>query len=444
MQKNSSSITQNKSISPKAKALKLNMMKKYKEAEVQWINALQEYADGDIYFNFGNTLFNLSKFESAGKAYILAIKLGYAQNYLAYYNAACAYSRLREKELGLEYLSQAIKNGYNAISHIKSDPDLKYLRKSIDIDEFISKHLPERHNSSLDIEFIDAVKNEDINKVIELLQKGANIDTFFTPSQVFAPVFVTEPVKSKQDIYGGTALHFSLRKGNFDIFTLLINKNANVNIQDGIGWTPLMLSIYMQNIPAIKALLSKGAKVQFQGNLGERPVSALSLLYLKKYHDEEIIKQVKKLSGNTDDPAAKRQMYINLNEEFIIAINNQNIPEIKKFLKQGADPNFILQECPCAPKYPPILLIACRANNFEIVKLLVESGSSVNPEYAYVGDTPLCEAIRNERIEIIKYLISKGARVNPNNESEQSPVEIAKKKNNAEIIKILKKAGGKF
>lgn len=123
-----------------SKALILYKQKKFLEAAKEYLEALKLYTNAEIYFNFGDTLFNLSRFEEAGKAYVISAELGHKKRHLSYYNAACSYSRLKNKELGLKYLSLAIQHGYNALEYIKKDNDLAFLRSQVNIDEFIGRN----------------------------------------------------------------------------------------------------------------------------------------------------------------------------------------------------------------------------------------------------------------------------------------------------------------
>ena len=63
-------------------------------------------------------------------------------SYGNYYDAACLYSRMKDKENALKYLEKALKMGYNRFAHIERDYDLDFLRDS---DEF--KALIEKYNS---------------------------------------------------------------------------------------------------------------------------------------------------------------------------------------------------------------------------------------------------------------------------------------------------------
>ena len=81
-----------------------------------------------------------------------------------------------------------------------------------------------------------------------LLDKGANLDL--------------------QDNDGWTALHYSIYKdpnpkvdttGQFKVFVNLILKGANVNIQNKDGYTPLMFASMKKNLKVVKSLLKAGA-----------------------------------------------------------------------------------------------------------------------------------------------------------------------------------------
>lgn len=52
-----------------------------------------------------------------------------------YYDAACLYSRMKNKEKALEYLEKCLEMGYNRFAHIRIDHDMDFLR---DIPEFKS------------------------------------------------------------------------------------------------------------------------------------------------------------------------------------------------------------------------------------------------------------------------------------------------------------------
>lgn len=127
-----------------AYALYLN--KKDKEAIQLYEDALSNFATGEIYYNYANSLSNV-ELEKAVKAYQIALDLHYAHPELAFYNIACAYARLGELEKAFGYMALAINRGYNAFEHIKKDPDLAALRQVEDWENKIKGLVP------ADIEF---------------------------------------------------------------------------------------------------------------------------------------------------------------------------------------------------------------------------------------------------------------------------------------------------
>lgn len=118
---------------------------KYREkndvsAVVLYEKALKYNASGKIYYNYGNSLSNLKgRLEDSIKAYTMALKSDYHKPYLAYYNIACVYSRMENKEKAYEYLETAVQHGYRSFERLTKDPDLAYLRSRPDWEAFYKK-----------------------------------------------------------------------------------------------------------------------------------------------------------------------------------------------------------------------------------------------------------------------------------------------------------------
>lgn len=111
--------------------------------------ALNHYKTAEIYYHYGNSLSNtFSSLYDAINAYQLAIDLNYDKPYLAYYNIACAYSKVAENKgkinisykEALSYLELAINNGYTNFDHIQRDDDLAFLRSQPEWKDWWVKH----------------------------------------------------------------------------------------------------------------------------------------------------------------------------------------------------------------------------------------------------------------------------------------------------------------
>ncbi|MDI7219135.1 tetratricopeptide repeat protein [Leptospira santarosai] len=99
--------------------------KKYTDAISAYEQALDVYATGSIYYNYGNSLWNIGNLDLAIRSYEIAELLNYERKDLLYYNLACAYSLKNQKETALTYLDKAVKNGYKNLNYFFEDADLK-------------------------------------------------------------------------------------------------------------------------------------------------------------------------------------------------------------------------------------------------------------------------------------------------------------------------------
>lgn len=98
------------------------------EAVVKYEEALTHYANGAIYYQYANSLFEITHMNSSLLAYKIAGALGYKLDGNTYYRMACIYSRLENKQLGFEYLDLAIMNGFSNKNHLEQDRNLDFLR----------------------------------------------------------------------------------------------------------------------------------------------------------------------------------------------------------------------------------------------------------------------------------------------------------------------------
>lgn len=175
----------------------------------------------------------------------------------------------------------------------------------------------------------EAVKNNDITKVKQLLQAGTNVDA--------------------RDKLGATALMYAAhKKGNLDMIKLLLEAGADVNAastyyDEYFDLTPLESAILGQNIPAMQLLLDSGA-----------------------------------------DP---NRLDSKMNETVLMAAlrNEAPLDIIKLLIDKGA----LVQAQ--APDGRTPLMVAVQSGSLEAVKLLIEKGAPVNAKDAN-GATALSRA----------------------------------------------------
>jgi len=89
----------------------------------------------------------LGQFEMAKKAMDVIIARDTTDNG-TYYDAACLYSRMRDKDNALKYLEKALALGYSRFAHMERDFDLDFLRGFDEYDALIAKYRRLKQQSS--------------------------------------------------------------------------------------------------------------------------------------------------------------------------------------------------------------------------------------------------------------------------------------------------------
>lgn len=99
----------------------------------------------------------------------------------------------------------------------------------------------------------DAVMNEDLDQVSELVSGGADVN--------------------EKDQMGSTALHWTAYAGLTDISRLLLDKGAEVNVKDKLGGlTPLHWAVLKARTDMVDLLIARGADVNALDNDGDTPL----------------------------------------------------------------------------------------------------------------------------------------------------------------------------
>ncbi len=89
-------------------------------------------------FKEGNNLINEKKFKEAIKNYEFCIKVKFSTKE-SFYNIACCYSMMQDKQNSIKYLKLALDSGYTNWFHIVSDTDLKYIVDDQEIVELVKQ-----------------------------------------------------------------------------------------------------------------------------------------------------------------------------------------------------------------------------------------------------------------------------------------------------------------
>ncbi|XP_065565796.1 putative ankyrin repeat protein RF_0381 [Artemia franciscana] len=209
----------------------------------------------------------------------------------------------------------------------------------------------------------------------------------------------------------GECLHLAVKKGGADLCNLLIKSGAELDATNVYGETPLGTAIKTSNLDLVKLLLKLGANP----NCGE------CLHLAVKKGSADVCNLLIKSGAEIDATNVHGETPLGT------ATKTSNLDLVKLLLKRGANPN--CEEC---------LHLAVEKGRADMCELLIDSGAKLDAMNAN-KDTPLLIAIRNNNLELVKLLLKRGA--NPNC-GEYLHLNV--KKGSADVCNLLIKSGAEI
>ena len=244
-----------------------------------------------------------------------------------------------------------------------------------------------------------------------------------------------------QDNRGYTPLHWCTIKGNENLCRLLLEHNADVNIQDNDGYTPLNWCAREGKGYLCRLLLEHNADVNIQDNRGYTPLhwctmkgnENLCRLLLEHNADVNIrcSRGYAPLYENLCKLLLEHNADVNIQDAYgstplhlCAGVGNENLCRL--LLEHKADLN-IQDNGGCTPLHRSAL----NSNDSEIIDLLVKFGEQNIKIRNAKGLTPLQMAVEHRNAQAVKMLVDLGA----DDSVVEDAFELKRLKNEAESVK---------
>ncbi|GMR17920.1 MAG: hypothetical protein BMS9Abin33_0315 [Gammaproteobacteria bacterium] len=257
---------------------------------------------------------------------------------------------------------------------------------------------------------MEAVNKGDLAETQKLLDQGVNINAV-----------------SKSN---STALTLAVNKGHLAIAHLLLERGANPDHAGYLDQTALIMAVRKGYRKTVKLLLEKGANARHRPSIWN---DNTALEYATMQGNIELVKLIiPHIDAKTD-----------LTIALLNAVSKGHEAITHILLESGADPNK-----PSRSKkrryrdywdnmYP--LHYAISNNNIGVVKQLLKYGADINQKGGWHNSSPLSLAVSAGRAELAELLLKNGASVAVMDNYDNTVMDIAKAKNNMDMIALLKK-----
>ncbi|KAK3095975.1 hypothetical protein FSP39_021528 [Pinctada imbricata] len=190
------------------------------------------------------------------------------------------------------------------------------------------------------------------------------------------------------DKYGFSALMQASQKGYLEIMEVLLEKGADVHLQNDAGKTALMLACFAGQFEAVKLLRQHGAK----------------------YDDY--------------DRGGSTAMHW--------AVDGGNVRLLDWMIKDGADVNIRDR----GSGWTPLIRCASLSGNRSVALTLVQAGAKINTQDKD-GKTALMVAIINGHQDLVELLLKKNADLSVTNEYGKTAYEMAHSMERRRIVRVL-------
>ena len=224
-----------------------------------------------------------------------------------------------------------------------------------------------------------------------------------------------------QDNKGFTALMVSKTK---EIFSLLLQSNADITILTHRGSTPLIIASQLGHLSVVETLL-----VEYNNDPNFRTEIGMTALLFASLGGHYQVVEILLQKG------ADPNIHNNEVTALLLASQNGHYQVVEILLKNGADPNIH------SIGGSTTLILSSQNGHQQIVELLLEKQVDPNVQSSKNGTTALIQASKNGHYQVIEILLKNGADPNIHNNKEVTALLFASQNSHYQVVEILLQNG---
>ncbi|XP_077332890.1 ankyrin-2 isoform X12 [Lithobates pipiens] len=334
----------------------------------------------------------------------------------------------------------------------------------------VSPSVPPRiRQSDSNTSFLKAARSGNVDKVLEYLKGGVDINTcnqnglnaLHLAAKEGHLYLVNELLERGSSVdsstkKGNSALHIASLAGQVEVVKTLVKQGANINAQSQNGFTPLYMAAQENHIEVVKYLLENGANQSTATEDGFTPLAValqqghnmvvaillendtkgkvrLPALHIAARKDDT--KSAALLLQNDHNADVQSKMMVNRTTEsgftpLHISAHYGNVNVATLLLNRGAAVDFTARN-----GITP-LHVASKRGNTNMVKLLLDRGGQIDAK-TRDGLTPLHCAARSGHDQAVELLLERGAPLLARTKNGLSPLHMAAQGDHVECVKHL-------
>ena len=254
---------------------------------------------------------------------------------------------------------------------------------------------------------------------------------------------ILQNVFDRRNKDGRSAMSWSIRNDNWTAFSMLVNRRANINIQDHDLYTPLMRTV-MNNQPGIFNSIIAHPKTDINmQNKYNCSALMLSVVYARRNMFNKLLEE-KKIDINRVDINGFNALAI-----CIIYFTRTVFPPkgMMKFTEykrlKGNTLIAVKKMCECKADvnqkdnmFVTPLMHAVKGGHYDIVKMLIKYNGDINV-ISKKGNTPLMWAAYYDNFKICKYLVDEKADITHSNKDDNSAISWAIEHGSLKCVKFF-------